>query len=156
MRLPRTSLYALYGVAYLASKPTNGLAVVGQIARHFGVPEQSLAKILRRLARAGILRSVRGAAGGFVLAKEPAEVTMKDVVEAVDGPFAEGGCSVGDGRPCPTADRCGINSVWYDLQVEMLGRMSQITVKDLAAKTDTEHPCPLAEVMSQGEAVTNS
>jgi Rrf2 family protein len=84
MNLSRASAYAL---TYLARERPGRLVPAYEVAREEGLPERFLLKALRPLARAGILRSNRGPSGGYALARDPKDVTLLEVVEAVDGPL---------------------------------------------------------------------
>ena len=88
MRLGRAAAYAVFATTHLAENQ-NGRPIQGRdIAEACGVPAGHLLKILQQLVRAQILSSERGPAGGFVLRKPPSEITLLDVVEAIDGPIS--------------------------------------------------------------------
>jgi len=79
----QTSEYALRAVAWMAGRP-DSVHKTGEIAQGTGVPLSYLSKVLQTLARADLVRSVRGAAGGYELARSPEELTVLSVVQAVD------------------------------------------------------------------------
>jgi Rrf2 family protein len=87
MKLSRISNYALRAVASLASQKDGPLVASHNIARGEGIPEKFLLKVLRPLVSARILYSTKGPNGGFRLAKPVSQITMLEVVEAVDGPI---------------------------------------------------------------------
>jgi Rrf2 family protein len=88
MRLGRASSYAIFATAHLAQH-TNGRPIQGRdIAEACGVPTGHLLKILQQLVRSQILSSERGPAGGFVLRKGPREISLLEIVEAIDGPIS--------------------------------------------------------------------
>jgi len=86
MRLGKTSAYGLFAVLYVAlndhGKPIQGK----EIAKAYNIPVEYLLKILQLLARNGILRSARGRAGGFCLQRQPQEITLKDIIMALESP----------------------------------------------------------------------
>jgi Rrf2 family protein len=87
MRLGRAAAYAVFATAHLAEHQ-NGSPIQGRdIADACGIPSGHLLKILQQLVRAQILSSERGPAGGFVLRKAPGEISLLDIVEAIDGPI---------------------------------------------------------------------
>jgi Rrf2 family protein len=87
MRLTRASSYALHALVHIAAnKPTAPLAS-HEIAQAHKIPERFLLKVLKPLVSAGLLHSVKGPRGGYRLAKTPKEISMLDIVEAVDGPI---------------------------------------------------------------------
>lgn len=87
MKLTRASTYALHAVAYMAGQKTRTPVASHIIAQDRGIPERFLLKVLKPLVSAQILNSIKGPNGGYHLAKGPNEVTMLDIVEAVDGPI---------------------------------------------------------------------
>jgi len=87
MRLGRAAAYAVFATAHLAEKG-NGAPIQGRdIAEACGIPSGHLLKILQQLVRAQVLSSERGPAGGFVLRKPADQITLLEVVEAIDGPI---------------------------------------------------------------------
>lgn len=85
--------------------------MISEIARASEVPRSFLAKILQRLARAGIVRSHRGAGGGFELVRNAGELSLRDVVEIMQGPVALNTCAVDQDR-CPRSGICVVHPVW--------------------------------------------
>jgi Rrf2 family protein len=87
MLLTRGSEYGLRGVLYLARQDADAMSMVSAIAADQDIPPRFLAKIFQALARAGVVKSRRGAKGGFSLRRPPSDITVKEVVEAIDGPM---------------------------------------------------------------------
>src|SRR5688572_22465237 len=87
MKLTRASSYALAALAHLARQKGGTPVPSHVIAKADGTPERFLLKVLKPLASAGLLRSVKGPSGGFTLARPAQDITVLDVVEAVDGPI---------------------------------------------------------------------
>ncbi len=83
---------ALHAVSYLASFCRDRPCTTRDMASHMGVSEHHLAKVLQRLARAKLLKSTRGPSGGFKLARPAEELTLMEVVEAVEGPYRPTTC----------------------------------------------------------------
>jgi Rrf2 family protein len=90
MKLTRSSAIAVYAVTYIADATDKDHCQGRVIAAALGVPQDTLIKILQQLARARILASVRGRAGGFRLAKPADRVTLLAIVEAIEGPLDHG------------------------------------------------------------------
>src|SRR5437870_2455425 len=84
MRLSSASVHAVKAVVYLARTPGRGGAPSHEIAREYGLSEKFLLKVLGQLVRAGLVGSRKGPGGGYWLARGPADVTLLDVLEAVD------------------------------------------------------------------------
>ena len=87
MKLTRASSYALHAVEYMAARGQGTLVASHHIAQARGIPERFLLKVLKPLVSARVLQSVKGPNGGYRLAKPAAEITMLEVLEAVDGPI---------------------------------------------------------------------
>lgn len=85
MKLPETTEWVLHCAAALAQVPDGQTVSTGQLAEHFGVPAPYLAKQLAQLVRHGVLTATTGPRGGFRLARAAAEITVLDVIEAIDG-----------------------------------------------------------------------
>ncbi len=85
MKLSSESRYGLVGLAYLATRPAGALVRSGELAEEARVPAMFLAKTLGKLARVGILRSARGREGGFALARPAGEISIREVLEAIEG-----------------------------------------------------------------------
>src|SRR5437764_12006859 len=87
MKLTRASSYALHAVAFMATQKGQEKPVASHhIAAARGIPERFLLKVLKPLVSARVLRSVKGPNGGYRLAKSPSDITMLEIIEAVDGP----------------------------------------------------------------------
>ncbi len=84
-----------------------------------GIPDDYLAKIMRNLVVAELVRSTRGPRGGYRLARPPSDVSILDVIEAVDGPIAINECLERDGN-CPKMDGCTLHNVFDRAQAAML------------------------------------
>ena len=99
MILGKAARYGLYAAITMAERPDQ-LTTAGKVSRLFGVSADHVAKVLHKLARARLARSVRGVGGGYQLAVDPRKLTMLEVVEAVDGPLLPEclGCDRGGGQ----------------------------------------------------------
>jgi Rrf2 family iron-sulfur cluster assembly transcriptional regulator len=125
----RNTDYALRALVHLASAPEQ-IVTAGEIAKSQDVPVEFLQKIMQRFVRSGIVKSQRGAQGGFMLAKKPTEVTVQDVVEMMQGPVVMNRCLLGkDG--CPRAPKCPLKNSWIDVEKKLANYMASITLKDL-------------------------
>ncbi len=87
MRLSNASSYAIHSLVHMAAQKDNHLVASHHIAKGQGIPERFLLKVLRPLVNLGILRSVKGPNGGYRLARAPKDVTLLEIVEAVEGPI---------------------------------------------------------------------
>ena len=141
MRLTKGTDYGARGVIYLAKLPPSAVVLVGEIAQAEGLPESYLAKIFQDLSKQGIIHSHRGAKGGFSLARPPAEITLREVVEAIEGPIALCRC-LSPWEGCERQDDCALFPVMAQVQEELLQMLSRTTVQDLATR-DSAGLCAL-------------
>lgn len=124
MQITRQADYAVRAVLYLARHEASGRAPTSRIAQEMRIPPSFLAKIVSQLSVAGVVQTSRGARGGVSLAREPKDITLLEVVEAIDGPITLNEC-VPDRSVCVFGDDCPVHDVWCDTQsklVEHLGR----------------------------------
>ncbi|MEK6716068.1 MAG: Rrf2 family transcriptional regulator [candidate division NC10 bacterium] len=138
MKLTRGGEYGIRGVLYLAQQDNGKISMLSAIAKAQDVPPRFLAKIFQALARAGIVRSYRGAKGGFSLARRAAEITIKDVIEAIEGPIYLNVCLVGPGE-CTRDKICPMHRVWEEAQEKMMGVLARANFADLVkAESQTQ------------------
>ncbi len=130
MKLTRGGEYGIRGVLYLAQQDDGKISMLSAIAKAQDVPPRFLAKIFQALAKTGIVRSHRGAKGGFSLARPAAEITIKDVIEAIEGPIYLNVCLVGPGE-CSRDKICPMHRVWEDAQAKMMGVLGQANFANL-------------------------
>ncbi|MDA8087806.1 MAG: Rrf2 family transcriptional regulator [Nitrospiraceae bacterium] len=117
MQITRETDYAIRCVCYLAQRPAE-IVPVEEISNGTAVPRDFMAKILQKLGRASIVRSHRGANGGFELARRPSVISFLDVIEAVQGPVAMNICAL-DKRLCSRSDSCIVHPVWIDVREQV-------------------------------------
>ncbi len=87
MKLTRASSYALHAVAYMAAQKSDKPVASHHIAHARGIPERFLLKVLKPLVSARVLHSIKGPNGGYRLARQPNDISMLEILEAVDGPI---------------------------------------------------------------------
>jgi Rrf2 family protein len=87
MKLTRASSYALHAVAFMAAQKSDRPVASHNIAQARGIPERFLLKVLKPLVSARVLTSIKGPNGGYKLARQPSDITMLEILEAVDGPI---------------------------------------------------------------------
>ena len=133
MQLTRSGEYGLKGVLFLARQPREKFVLLSEISKYQHIPEPFLAKIFQRLSKAGLLRSARGSKGGFCLAKPHGSITMREVIETIDGPIALNRCLRREGE-CDEEGLCPIYEVWSKAQNQLLEILESTTVEDLARR----------------------
>jgi Rrf2 family transcriptional regulator, iron-sulfur cluster assembly transcription factor len=133
VRLTRAGEYAIRGMIYLAQQPREELTLISEIAKSQKVSASFLAKIFQGLAKAGLVDSQRGAAGGVNLARDPKEISLRNIVEAVEGPVALNRCLRAK-DPCERNRTCALASVWREAQDKMLEVLETATLDRVNGK----------------------
>ena len=114
---------------------TDGPTSVRDIADRTGLPQPYLEQILLALKGAGLVRSKRGVGGGYVLARDPAEITLSEIISAVDGPIVAGDF----GRPhedgaCDHEGQCILLAVWASVGEHMRSHLDSFTLAEMVAR----------------------
>lgn len=134
MDLSRKTDYALRMLAALVRDP-GGVVSVRTAAREGDVPYSFARSIQHDLGVAGIVENSRGATGGMRLAVDPHEVTLLDLVEAVQGPVVISGCRCQDnGGPCHNIESCPFTCVWANAERLLRAYFSRVTLYQLVAE----------------------
>jgi Rrf2 family protein len=132
LRLVKADDYAVRAMIHLACLPDGSMAMRNEIAEAQKIPSSFMAKILRSLVRARLLTSSRGVNGGFALARPAAEITLLDIVEAIEGPLSMAGC-VPDPRGCEWACDCPAAPVWGQVQTAVKKILRGATLETLVS-----------------------
>lgn len=117
--------YACRAVVELARHENSEVPITAvHIAERRGIPEKYLVHILLQLKRAGLVKSVRGAQGGYLLAKSPDEISLLDLVQSIDGPILD---------PLPVEDEGGadLRLAWRDVARGIEACLTEVTVRDI-------------------------
>lgn len=145
MQLTRAADYAVRVMVHLATLPPEKRALLPDLASSAAAPESFLSKVMQSLARAGLIASQRGKAGGFAILPRGREATMRDVIEAVDGPICLNVCLNGS-KECERKSWCPAHPVWARAQRAMLDVLMSATVSAMASPK--EHINRVEEVRS--------
>lgn len=125
MQLTRAGEYAVRSLVYLATQATDTRVMASEVASAENIPVNFVRKILESLAKTGLVKSYRGAGGGFTLGREADAITLRHIIEAVEGPFAFNDCLSQSG--CEQMPFCPVSQVWMEVQSaveDILGRYS--------------------------------
>jgi Rrf2 family protein len=133
MQITRQADYAIRAVRYLAKLGPNQRSATSTVAQEMKIPPSFLAKIISQLSIAGLLHTSRGARGGVTLAREAREISLLDVVEAIDGPILLNEC-VGDPTDCEFSDDCLVHPIWVEAQESLVKRLRETRFDKLAVK----------------------
>lgn len=133
MQITRQADYAVRAVLYLARLGMNQRAATSQVAQEQRIPPSFLAKIISQLSIAGLLHTSRGARGGVSLARDPADITLLEVVEAIDGPIQLNECTVNGSSNCTFDADCPLKPIWCDAQSDLVNRLRGINFAALVS-----------------------
>jgi len=132
MLVTRETDYAVRTVLYLARNKDRRVSVT-EIAHAMHIPKSFLAKLLQRLVRHHLLISMRGVNGGFQLAAKPSDITLLDILEAMQGPAGINVCAI-DSRRCRLSSTCAVHPVWVDIRKEVEKRLNRTSIAKLIGK----------------------
>ena len=118
IRLTKAGEYGLRAVRYLVENGDDTRVSIGDISNNKNIPEPFLRKLFKPLVQQGIINSTRGVAGGVKLARKPEEITILEVVEALEGPLSLNECLMAD-AVCEFMTECGMHDVWEEAQAAM-------------------------------------
>ena len=140
MKLSTRSRYGLRAVIDLASRSGESCVPLKTIAKHHGMSEYYLEQLFSPLKKAGLVASVRGAAGGYRLNKPPEDITAGDVLRVLEGSLTPVDCVDDENASCASAncENCNTKSVWERLHTGMNEVLDTIRISDLAAENVKE------------------
>ncbi len=141
MQLTRAADYAVRVMIQLVASPAEQRVLLPDLAAATEAPESFLSKVLQALARAGLIDSKRGHSGGFQISNRGRAASMRDVIEAIDGPVCLNVCLV-SGRSCRRKATCPAHPVWEKAQMAMLEVLSRATIAEMAME-QSERLCTL-------------
>ena len=130
LRFTKRADYGLMAIHYIAIHEDLGAVSAKRIAEEFTIPPELLAKILQRLARERLIVSQNGPRGGYVLARRPVEITVGQVVRALEGPINIVECLEED-SDCPQMARCNLRRPVQKIQVAISQLLDTMTLAEL-------------------------
>ncbi|MCK5235365.1 MAG: Rrf2 family transcriptional regulator [Deltaproteobacteria bacterium] len=130
-RLSKGAEYAIRGILHLSMQPEGKVSFVEEIGEAQDVPKAYLAKIFQSLTKKGFLKSTRGQGGGFTLIKPPAEITVNEVIEAMEGPIYLNDCLVSKDA-CERETFCPVHELWQKAQTSFMDVIINCTFEELA------------------------
>jgi len=152
----RLSKIADYGIVILAQLASRSLADevertehttvslnARELAAQVDLPVPVVSKVLKTLTRAGVLESQRGAKGGYSLAQRPEQLTVAEMITAIDGPLALTQCNLGP-HVCNLEASCSVKSPWLVINQVVQNALSSVTLADLTNPDFTSQHAPLA------------
>lgn len=133
MQFTKAEEYGMKGVLFLAEKEKNSITPLSEISGAKNIPEKFLAKIFQSLSRTGIVRSHRGVRGGFTLSRDPREINVKEVLEAIQGPYHLMKC-IKDMEVCEESKNCAIRDLLVTAENKMIEVFESHSLADMIQK----------------------
>jgi FeS assembly SUF system regulator len=129
LRISKLTDYGTLVLAQLGAVP-NGVASAGQVAEATGIAPPTVSKLLKALARAGLVTSERGPHGGYALARPAADISAAAIIDALDGPVAITECSSPAGA-CDLEARCRVGRAWQHINRSIRCALEDVSLADL-------------------------
>lgn len=137
MRLTTKGRYGVRAVLNLATQNQNHPISISQISQEENLSPEFLEQIFFKLKKAGVIRSIRGPKGGFVLNWRPSEVTIKAILDAVGESINPTPCTNGSSEPCPRKKDCALAPVWNGFYQVIEKHLDSISIKDIIENQKT-------------------
>lgn len=137
MKVSTKGRYGLRLMVDLATNNTSAPTSLKEIARRQNISDKYLEQIVTQLNRAGLVKSIRGAQGGYILTKSPEEITVGDVLNAVEGSLRIVDC-VDNKDYCDKSSSCATSYVWSQINSAISDVIDNITLKDLAKRCENQ------------------
>ena len=130
MEISRRTDYGVRVIVDLAALPKGSRASTSEIADRQNIPAPFLAKIISQLSLSGLVSTYRGSGGGVSLARPASEISLLEVIEALDGPLRLNRCAI-EPQACPRTGQCPVHPVWAQAQTDLTSLLSSTTFDDL-------------------------
>ncbi|MBI1819994.1 MAG: Rrf2 family transcriptional regulator [Nitrospirae bacterium] len=128
LRLSKKIDYALIAMDYIAFIENDQIVNTKTIAEKYNIPLELLAKILQKLARKGFVISHNGPKGGYLLAKDPSEISIGEIIQAIEGPIGIADCYHAPDNPCSQKASCNIRTPLGVIQLNIINLLNSITL----------------------------
>lgn len=146
IRMTKLADYGIMLLTHFARDPKRPTRSARELATESHLPLPTVSKILKRLAHGGVLEAHRGVKGGFSLSRRPEEVTVADMVGALEGPIALTQCSAHQ-EHCGLERHCIVRSNWRKINSVVLDALHGITLADMARPLTLVPAAPLQRTM---------
>lgn len=130
MKITRKSDYGLRALYSLACHYTDAPVSIGHLAAAHGIPEPFLEKIMQELRDKGFVEAAHGRGGGYRLKRRPTQITLREVVRALDGPIALVTC-LDPGLKCAIDLKCPTSSIWEVINAKLEEYLASLTLADI-------------------------
>jgi Rrf2 family protein len=139
LRLSKKADYALIAMKHLALRADRGSSSAREIAGLYDIPIELMAKVLQRLVQKRLLESHQGTRGGYKLARVPSQISVADVIQAIEGPVTVTACTTEEGQ-CEQFSKCNVRDPLFRVRERILAALGECTIAELAS--DPPAPAP--------------
>jgi Rrf2 family transcriptional regulator, cysteine metabolism repressor len=137
VRVSTRGRYAVRAVLDLAVNCSNSPVPLTEISKRQDISLFYLEQLFNKLKKSGLVRSKKGAGGGYVLARSTREITVGDIIRCVEGPIVPVLCLADDKRgPCPRIEGCPTTGLWKQLGVKIENFLDSVTIKELCEEAE--------------------
>ena len=137
LKLTKKADYGLMAMKHLAEHQDRGARSAKDVADAYGIPPEALAKILQRLVKAGLLKSLHGINGGYTLARDAGTISAFEVIRAIDGPLFITSCITVRGE-CDQSDRCNIREPLRKVNSSIEDVLRRIKISEMKEEAENE------------------
>ncbi|MFI5303223.1 MAG: RrF2 family transcriptional regulator [Nitrospiria bacterium] len=131
LKLSKKIDYALIAMHYIAFMESDQVVNTKAIAEKYHIPLELLAKILQKLAKKGLVISHNGPKGGYLLAKDPAEISIGEVIQAIEGPIGIAECYHDSDNFCSQKAHCNIRTPMGVIQMKIIDLLKGISIEQM-------------------------
>lgn len=146
--ITKHSDYAIVMLAHLAKKP-DALVSAKEISEGSKLPYPTVSKLLKLLVKSELLSSIQGSHGGYRLKKNPIDISVASVIEAIEGPISMTECATGDHGKCKTQDSCSIQPHWMTINGVIKKSLENLAISTLSQPVPYERkniqPLPMSK-----------
>ena len=131
LRVTKLTDYAIVVLTHLARQEGEACLTARDLADCSDVPAPTVSKLLKALAKGGLVASQRGAKGGYRLLRPPEDISVAEVIGAIEGPIAMTECSHDDSGLCEVEDNCNVRTNWQRINVAVQSALSAVSIADM-------------------------
>ena len=142
LRLSKKADYALMAMKHLAIRPDAASASAREIAEQYDIPVELMAKVLQALARRGLVTSLQGTRGGYRLARPTLQITVADIIQAIDGPLTVTACST-EAENCDQYAKCNVRDPLWRIKERIISALTTCTLQEIATDVPALDATPL-------------
>ncbi len=137
LRLSKKADYALMAMKHLAIRSDALSASAREIAEQYDIPIELMAKVLQRLARRGLVTSHQGTRGGYRLARPALDISVADIIQAIDGPLTVTACST-EADNCDQYSKCSVRDPLWKIRERILSALATCSLQEVSAEVHIE------------------